>query len=144
MKQWGRRIRAAIVMGLAWAAAGVVAGSVLARVSSSNADLPFPLLFGPLGFITGIIFSGILVVLGARRGFDRMSLVHFAGLGAASGLLLTGIILAGAAIRGEPLWPEFLLFGPPLITAGAVCAAGSLAVARRAERRELEHLDVKD
>ena len=31
MKQWGRRIRGAIGMGLAWAAAGVVAGGVLAR-----------------------------------------------------------------------------------------------------------------
>ena len=54
-----------------------------------------------------------------------------------SGLLLSGIFVAGAALRGDALWREFLLFGPPLAMASAVCAAGSLALARRAERREL-------
>jgi hypothetical protein len=35
------------------------------------------------------------------------------------------------------MWSEFLLFGPPLIVMSAVCASGSLALAQRAERREL-------
>jgi len=137
MEQWGRRIRGAIGMGLAWAAAGFAAGTLLARVPGFYSDLPFALLFAPLGFLTGVIFSGILVVIEGRRGLDRMSLSRFAGWGAASGLLLTGVFLVGAALRGANLWGEFLVFGPPLAIAGAVCAAGSLAVARRAERREL-------
>ena len=45
--------------------------------------------------------------------------------------------VVGAALRGEAWWGEFLVFGPPLAIASAVCAAGSLAVGRRAERREL-------
>ena len=137
MKKWGRRLRAAIGMGLAWGAAGFGAGTLLARVPGFYSDLPFALLFAPLGFFTGIIFSGILVVIEGRRGLDRMSLSRFAGWGAASGLLLTGIFVLGAALRGANLWGEFLVFGPPLAIAGAVCAAGSLALARRAERREL-------
>lgn len=137
MKKWGRRIRGAIGMGLAWGAAGFGAGILLARVSSFDVDLPFALLFAPLGFFAGIIFSGILVVIGGRRGFDRMSLSRFAGWGAVSGLLLSGIFVVGAALRGESLWGEFLVFGPVLAMASAVCAAGSLALARRAERREL-------
>jgi len=137
MKKWGRRIRGAIGMGLTWAAAWFGAGILLARVSSSNPDLPFALLFAPLGFVTGIIFSGILVGIEGRRGFDRTSLSRFAGWGAASGLLLSGILVVAAALRGGAVWGEFLLFGPPLTIASAVCAAGSLAVARRAERREL-------
>ena len=137
MKTWGRRIRAAIGMGITWGAAWVGAGILLARVPGFSSDLPFALLFAPLGFVTGIIFSGILVVIEGRRGFDRMSLSRFAGWGAVSGLLLSGIFVVGAALRGEALWGEFLVFGPALAMASAVCAAGSLAVAGRAEKREL-------
>ena len=137
MKKWGRRIRAAIGMGLTWGAAWFGAGILLARVPGLDSDLPFALLFAPLGFVTGIIFSGILVVIEARRRFDRMSLSRFAGWGAVSGLLLSGVFVVGAALRGEALLGEFLLFGPALAMASAVCASGSLAVARRAESREL-------
>lgn len=137
MKQWGRRIRAAIGMGLTWGAAWFGAGILLARVPGFYSDLPFALLFAPLGFVTGIIFSGILVVIEGRRRFDRMSLSRFAGWGAASGLLLSGILVGGAALGGETLGGEVLVFGLVLTMASAVCAAGSLALARRAERREL-------
>jgi hypothetical protein len=137
MKKWWRRIRGAIGVGLAWGAAGFVAGFLLARVSPFKPDLPFALLFAPLGFLSGIIFSGILVAIGGRRGFDRLSLPRFAGWGAVSGLLLSGIFAVGAALRGASVWEGFLVFGPALATAGAVCAAGSLALARRAERRAL-------
>ena len=137
MENWWRRIRAAIGMGLTWAAAGFGLGTLLARVPGFSSDLPFALLFAPLGFFSGIIFSGILVGIEGRRGFDRMSLSRFAGWGAVSGLLLSGIFVVGAALRGASVWGEFLVFGPVLTMAGAVCAAGSLALARRAERREL-------
>jgi hypothetical protein len=137
MKLWRKRIRAAIGMGLTWAAAWFGAGILLARVPGFYSDLPFALLFAPLGFVTGIIFAGILVVIDGRRSFDRVSLSRFAGWGAVSGLLLSGIFVVAAALRGENFWGEFLLFGPPLAIASAVCAAGSLAMARRAETREL-------
>jgi len=137
MKKWARRIRAAIGMGLTWAAAWFSAGFLLARVPGFYSDLPFALLFAPLGLVTGILFSAILVGIEGRRGPDRTSLSRFAAWGVASGLLLSGIFVVGAALRGAALWREFLVFGPPLAMAGAVCAAGSLALARRAERREL-------
>lgn len=137
MKKWGQRFRGAIGMGLTWAAAWFGAGILLARVPGFYSDLPFALLFAPLGFLTGIIFSGILVAIEGRRGFDRMSLSRFAGWGAASGLLLSGIFAVGAAIGGETLGGEVLVMGTVLAMASAVCAAGSLAVARRAEKREL-------
>ena len=137
MKKWGRRIRGAIGMGLTWGAAWFGAGILLARVPGFYSDLPYALLFAPLGIVTGIIFSGILVAIEGRRKFDRMSLSRFAGWGAASGLLLSGIFVVGAALGGETLGGEVLVLGPVLAVASAVCAAGSLAVARRAERREL-------
>ncbi len=154
MKTWGRRIVAAVGMGLIWGAAWFAAGLLLARVPGFFSGLPFALVFAPLGFITGVIFSGLIVAIEGRRGFERTSLARFAGWGAASGLLLTGIFVVGAGLRGEAWWGELLLFGPSLAIASAVCAAGSLAIARRAERRELPgdgvhpaegelHMDVK-
>lgn len=137
MNNWARRIRAAIGMGITWAAAWSLAGGVLARVPGFSTDLPLPLLFAPLGFITGIIFSGILVGIEGRRGFGRTSLTRFTTWGAASGLLLSAVFVVGALLRGANAWSEFLLFGPPLAVAGAACAAGSLAVARRGEQRAL-------
>lgn len=137
MRKWGRRIRAALRMGLTWGVAWFGAGILLARVPGFYSDVPFALLFAPLGFTTGIIFSGILVGIEGRRTLDRMSLSRFAGWGVVSGLLLSGIFVIGAAMRGDTLWGEFLVFGPPLALASAVCAAGSLAMARWAQRREL-------
>lgn len=137
MKKWWQRVRAAIGMGLTWAVVWSAAGMLLARVPGFFSDLPFALLFAPLGFISGVIFSGILVGIEGRRRFDRMSLSRFAAWGAASGLLLSGVIVMGAVLRGGPVLAEFLLFGPPLAIASAVCASGSLAVARWAGRREL-------
>jgi hypothetical protein len=54
-----------------------------------------------------------------------------------SGLLLAGIFVVSAGLRGQSLWGKFLVFSPVLAMASAVCAAGSLAVARRADRGEL-------
>ncbi len=142
MTSWGRRIRAAVGMGLIWGAAWFGAGLVLARVPGFYSDLPFALVFAPLGFVIGIVFSGILVVIARRRGFDRLSLSRFAGWGAASGLLVSGIFVVGAALRGDSVWAEFMVFTPGLAIAGAVCAAGSLGVARRAERRSVRVLSV--
>jgi hypothetical protein len=135
MKKWVRRLRGAIGMGLTWGAAWFGAGIRLARLPGLDSDLPFALLFAPLGFVSGIIFSGILVVIERGRRFDRMSLPRFAGWGAVGGLLLSGIFVVAAALGGKTVWAEVLVLGPVLALAGAVCAAGSLAVARRAERR---------
>ena len=128
------RIRGAIEIGLTWAAAWFAAGILLARVPGFDSDLPFALLFAPLGFVTGVIFSGILAVIERHRTFDRASLSRFAGWGAVSGLLLSWIFVVAAALRGESLWGEFLVFGPPLVLSSAASAAGSLALARRAQR----------
>jgi hypothetical protein len=137
MKNWGRRIRGAIGIGLTWAAAWFAAGVLLARVSSSNPDLPYALLFAPVGFMVGVIFSGILVALEGGRGFDRLSLPRFTGLGAASGLLLSGIFVVGGALGPATSMGEILVLGLALPIASAACAAGSLALARRAERLQL-------
>lgn len=138
MKQWGRRIRGALVMGVIWAAAWAAVGWVPRWVFGIDSDLPFPFLFGALGFISGVTFSALLVLSEGRRRFEQMSLARFAAWGATDGLLLSGLFVVDAALRGAAWWRDLLVFGPSLATAGAVCAAGTLAVARKGERQLVE------
>ena len=133
MGKWLRRIRGAIGMGFAWAAAWSAVGFVPRWVFGVNTDLPFPLLFAGLGFIAGVIFSGLLVLTEGRRRLPQMSLLRFAGWGAVGGFLVSALF-----VRGTPLgWGEVLAITTTFAVASAASAAGSLAVARRAVRREL-------
>lgn len=133
MQKWLRRIRAAIGMGVVWGAAWAGAGFVLLLiVGFGAADVPFPLVFGVLGFLAGATFSAILATLGRRRRFDEMSLPRFASWGA-----LGGVLLAGGFSLATGLGREFLGLGPLFAAAGAICASGTLALARRATGAQL-------
>lgn len=131
MRKWLRRIRGAIGIGLTWAMTWFSAGMVWRFVVGFGpGDVPFPLVFGALGFLTGATFSGVLGVVEGRRRFDQMSVPRFAALGAIAGLLFSvPLVLTGG---------EFVVWlGPVVALAGAVSAAGTLALARKAEEREL-------
>jgi hypothetical protein len=134
MKKWLRRIRGGIGMGLTWAVAWFGAGMVLLLiVGPGAADVPFPLGFGMFGFLAGATFSGVLGIVEGRRRFDQMSLPRFAGWGAVGGLLLSTIFVLAADLGGQVL----LVLGPVFALSSAASAAGSLALARTAEGREL-------
>ena len=133
MRQWMRRIRGAIGMGFTWGAAWSAAGVVLAVVTGFEADAPFPLVFGVLGFLAGVTFSAFLALSEGRRRFDQMALPRFAASGALGGLLLSALFARAASLG----WGDVLVIAPTFALASAVCASGSLAVARRAARREL-------
>jgi len=131
--KWWKRIRAAMGIGLTWAAAWFAAGMVLLFVVGFGAaDVPFPLFFGLLGFLAGTTFAGILGLVAGRRRFDQMSLPRFAGWGALGGVLLSGAVVLAS---GEG---DFLGLGTVFAIAGATSAAGTLALARRGERQRLE------
>jgi hypothetical protein len=137
MKKWWRRIRAAIGMGLTWAAAWFGAGLILLLiVGFGAADVPFPLGFAMLGFFAGVTFSAVLGIVEGRRRFDQMSIPRFAVWGGVGGLILSGVFTWAAALGGDIL----MVLGPVFALAGAGSAAGSLALARMGEDREL--LDV--
>lgn len=137
---WGRRIRAAIGMGLTWAVAWLAAGlGLLVIVGPNAADVPFPLFFGFLGFLAGAVFSILLGTLGRRRRFDEMSVPRFAGWGALGGVLLAGIL---RLVVGPDA--AFLTIGPIFTGAGAISAAGTLALARKATKHELAEGDQVD
>jgi len=137
MKKWLRRIRGAIGMGLAWAIAWFGAGVLLLMVVGFGAaDVPFPLGFGMLGFFAGATFSVVLGVVEGGRGFEQLSLPRFAGWGAVGGLLLAVIFVLVGALLGDTTL-DIVVLGSVFAIAGAGSAAGSLALARRAEEPEL-------
>jgi peptidoglycan/LPS O-acetylase OafA/YrhL len=133
MRKWLRRIRGAIGIGFAWGAAWSGAGFVLAVVTRFQADAPFPLIFGVLGFVAGVIFSALLALVEGRRRLDEISLRRVAGWGAMGGLLLSAVFAKAASLD----WGDVLAIAPTFALASAVCASGSLALARRAVRRQL-------
>lgn len=142
MKKWFRRIRGAIGIGLTWAAAWGGAGAIvvlgfLVR-TGSRPDAPFPFMFAAAGFVAGLIFSGVLGLVEGRRRFDQMSLPRFAAWGAVGGFLLAATFVLGVSISGDPgfLW-NLVVVGPLFAVAAAGSAAGSLALARRAQDRQL-------
>ena len=131
-----RRLRAAIGMGLTWGTAWFLAGmGLLLIVGPDAADVPFPVGFGFLGFLSGAVFSGVLRLTEGRRTFDQMSLPRFAGWGAAGGLALAGAFVLLARLTGDHL--ALSVLGPVFAIAGSVSAAGSLALARAGEDTKL-------
>ena len=133
MQKLLRRIRGAFGIGFTWGVAWSAAGMVLAAATGFKADAPFPIIFGLLGFLAGFIFSVFLALTEGRRRFDQMSLPRFAGWGAAGGLLLSALFAKMASLS----WGDVLMIAPTFALASAVCASGSLALARRAGRRDL-------
>jgi FtsH-binding integral membrane protein len=133
MQKFLRRIRGAIGMGLTWGAAWGAAGSVPRWLFGFNADVPFPLVFGVLGFIAGVTFFAVLVVTEGRRSLDEMSLPRFSAWGALGGLLVSAVFTRVASLGAA----DVLMVAPAFVIASAACAAGSLALARREVKREL-------
>ena len=127
-------------MGLTWGFAWFAAGMVLLLIVGPDAaDVPFPLGFGLLGFMAGVTFSGVLVFGEGRRRFDQMSLPRFARWGAVGGLLFSVIFVFAAAAfaEGATFIQNLVFLGPLFAGIGAGSASGLLALARRAQNREL-------
>ena len=133
MGKWMRRIRGAIGMGITWGVAWSFVGALPRWLFGFNTDAPFPLIFGVLGFFAGVIFSGILMLTEGRRGFDELKLSRFAVWGGVGGFLLSGIFTRAASLG----WADAMAIAPTFAIASALCASGSLALARRAKMQEL-------
>src|SRR4051812_24235632 len=98
MNTLGRRIRGVLGMGLTWAVAWGAVGGIPRWVFGFNTDAPLGLVFGVLGFLAGVTFSGLLLLTHRRRRFDEMSIPGFAGWGALGGLVLSAIFTRAASL----------------------------------------------
>lgn len=147
MRGWLRRIRGAVGMGLTWAAGAFLLGAGIELIHNiwpnplgALVDI-WPAVLAYPAFLGGIAFSAVLGIVGRRRRFDELSLPGFAALGAAGGILVSlipvAIAVLGIATPNVPVWRITLALLGPLTVGGAVAAAGSLALARMSEDREL-------
>lgn len=147
MKKRLGRIRAALRMGLIWAAGWVPIGLLIGLVLGGNSRTPdeFPLddwvvPLAALGFLGGALFSGVLRIAEGRRRFDELSLPRSAAWGALGGLALGVLAVVGWQLDagfGPVLWPRAAVLIGSATLLSAASASGSLALARMGEERGL-------
>ena len=136
MTKWLQRLRGVVKMGLIWAVGGAVLGGLPELADNvTPGGLPavhvidmWPQTLALVGFLGGVAFAVVLGIAGARRRFDELSLPRFVAWGAVAGVLLGAFVVT----EGAPLLFAALV---TLLSAGG--AAGTLALARRSEDREL-------
>ncbi len=138
----GRYLRGAVGMGLTWAV-GFSIGAPLSDVfdavflgGAAGNILGDSLLGAFFGFVGGGVFSVALAIAGRRRSFHEMSLPRFAALGALVPSLML-VALAAFWRDGSLFTPRGLVNTTFLALMGAGFAAGTLALARKADDREL-------
>ena len=141
MKKWLKRVRGAVGMGLTWAAAwsglGAMLGLAYGIISGGGLAVSFVsgiVAFSVIGFIGGSAFSAVLGLAEGHRTFAKMSLSRFAGWGAVGGLLL---FMPLFMVFGEGIWLGTVVMAGVVALIGAGSAAGSLALARRADDGDL-------
>jgi hypothetical protein len=101
-------------------------------------DEMWPAIGAYPGFLSGVIFSAVLAIAARRRRLDELSLVRVGAWGALAGFLLGMVpFVVGEPTSERPLWLLGIVFVGSTTLLGAVSAAGSLAIARRPQKREL-------
>lgn len=139
MKQWLRRIRGVIGMGLTWALAwGIVGGGLMEAVVDPRGEIldMWPQTLAIPGLITGMLFAGMLALMPGRRRIDDLSMRRVALWGATAGAALAALALAAGALPAVPLLLRAGVIVLPMVGLSAASAAGTLLIARRAARAE--------
>ena len=140
MKKWLKRIRAAVTMGLLWAVPWAVVAVLIGLVvdPDESMDEMWFLIGAYPGFLGGVLFSIVLAIAERRRSLSELSVRRFGAWGAAAGLVI-GVL---PFLLGTPS-PDINVARLATIVIGsftamsAVSAAGSLAIARKGEKREM-------
>jgi hypothetical protein len=138
MRKLLRRIRGALGMGLTWAVAWGFVGFLMEFVDPHGqiADI-WPALFAIPAFLGGVIFSVVLGIAERRRRFDELSIARFGAWGAVAGLVVGALPFALGSNSSElATWLLAILIMGPISVLSGVSAAGSLAIARKADQRE--------
>jgi CubicO group peptidase (beta-lactamase class C family) len=129
---WLKRLRGALGIGLCWGLIwALIGGFLMEGILDRNGEIvdTWPQVLGIVGFLGGVIFSGVIALVAGLRRFPDFSFAQFAGLGAVAGLL-QGV--AAMLAVGAPL--PFL--GVTTV-ASALMATGTLAAVRLVGAKQL-------
>ena len=141
MRQWLRRIRAALLMGLIWAALWLPAGLLLGLILDPDGSMDEPwILVGALpGFLAGVAFSVVLGIAARHRKLDELSVATVGRWGAVAGIVIGSLpfILGDQGQNPQNVWVLPVVVIGSITALSAVSAAGSLLLARKSERQEL-------
>lgn len=140
MKKWLKRIRGAVGMGLTWALVWAPVAVLIGLFvdPDGSMDEMWPAIGAYPGFLGGVVFSIVLAIAARDRRLHELSLARVAAWGAGAGLLV-GVLpfTIGEPTTERPLWLLATVVIGTITLLSAVSAAGSLALARRAEKRAL-------
>ena len=140
MKKWLRRVRGAVGMGLIWALVWAPVAVLIGLFvdPDGSMDEMWPAIGAYPGFLGGVVFSTLLAIAARRRRLEELSISRVAAWGAAAGLLVGALpFTIGDPTTERPLWLLAGVVIGSITLLSAVSAAGSLALARRAEKRDL-------
>lgn len=139
MRKWLRRVRGAVVMGLTWALVWAPVAVLVGLVvdPDGSMDEMWVAIGAYPGFLGGVVFATVLGIAGRHRRFDDLSLPRFAGWGAVAGMLAGTVPFFLGSSNVRPIWLLPVVVIGSMTVLSAASAAGSLALARRAERQAL-------
>jgi hypothetical protein len=140
VKKWLRRIRAAVTTGLLWAVAWAVVAVLIGMVvdPDESMDEMWPLIGAYPGFLGGVLFSIVLAIAERRRNLSELSVRRFGAWGAVAGLVIGVLpfLLGTPSAEIDVARLAAVVIGSFTLMSAA-SAAGSLALARKAEKREM-------
>lgn len=136
MKAWLRWVAGTVGLSLGWAVAWAVIGALIRAVDPNGAASG--LWLGPEigmapGFLGGILFSLLFAVAASGRGLASASFTKVVVCGTIAGLALGALPFAiNTPPEDVPPWLVGGVVIGSMTVLGALTAAGSLALARRA------------
>jgi hypothetical protein len=140
MKDWLKRIRGALVMGLVWGFGWGCVGGAIEAASNIGIHLPWfslidmwPQTLAIPGLLSGAVFSVVLRIAAGRRRFEELSVPKFSVWGALAGALAGGLLVT---VLGAGLGFAVLITSLTTLLS-AVSGSATLVIARKAEQREL-------